>query len=106
MKLHGASHYDIFPEITDELKEVHQRALAGSIISVDDDEFIRADGSIQYVRWEVRPWYLSSGDIGGIVIFSEDVSERMKAVKELQDNEEKYKTLFESNPDYTILIGY
>lgn len=105
MKLHGASHYDIFPEITDELKEVHQRALAGSIISVDDDEFIRADGSIQYVRWEVRPWYLSSGDIGGIVIFSEDVSERMKAVKELQDNEEKYKTLFESNPDYTILIG-
>jgi len=105
IKIHGASHYDIFPEITDELKEVHQRALAGSIISADDDEFIRADGSIQYVRWEVHPWYLSSGDIGGIVIFSEDVSERVKAVKELQDNEEKYRTLFESNPDYTILIG-
>ncbi|MBI5458747.1 PAS domain S-box protein [Methanobacterium sp.] len=105
IKIHGASHYDIFPEITDELKEVHQRALAGSVISADDDEFIRADGSIQYVRWEVRPWYLSSGDIGGIVIFSEDVSERVKAVKELQDNEEKYRTLFESNPDYTILIG-
>ncbi|MDY9923224.1 PAS domain S-box protein [Methanobacterium sp.] len=105
IKIHGASHYDIFPEITDELKEVHQRALAGSIISAADDEFIRADGSIQYVRWEVHPWYLSSGDTGGIVIFSEDVSERVKAVKELQDNEEKYRTLFESNPDYTILIG-
>lgn len=105
IKIHGASHYDIFPEITDELKEVHQHALAGSVISADDDEFIRADGSIQYVRWEVRPWYLSSGDIGGIVIFSEDVSERVKAVKALQDNEEKYRTLFESNPDYTILIG-
>ncbi len=105
IKLHGASHYDIFPEITGELKEVHQRALAGSVISADDDEFIRADGSVQYVRWEVRPWYLSSGDIGGIVIFSEDVSERVKAVKALQDNEKKYRTLFESNPDYTILIG-
>lgn len=105
-ELRGVNHYDVFPEITDELKEVHKRALAGSIIRGEEDEFVRADGSVQYIRWEVHPWYLSSGDIGGIIIFSEDVSERRKAEKAFKDNEEKYRTLFESNPDYTILVGW
>ncbi|SCG85222.1 PAS domain S-box protein [Methanobacterium congolense] len=104
-ELHGISHYDIFPEITDEVKEVHKRALTGSIERADDDKFVRADGRVQYIRWEVHPWYLSSGDIGGIIIFSEDVSERINAEKKFRDNEEKYRTLFESNPDYTIIVG-
>ncbi len=103
-EIRGVSHYDVFPELTDELKEVHKRALAGSILRADEEKFVRADGSIQYIRWEVHPWYLSSGDIGGIIIFSEDVSKRVKAETALRDNEEKYRTLFESNPDYTILM--
>jgi len=95
-ELYGKSHYDVFPEITDELKEVHKRALAGSILSGDNEEFVRVDGSIQYIRWEVHPWYLSSGEIGGIIIFSEDVSERVKAEKTLRKNEKKYRSLYSS----------
>lgn len=90
-ELYGKSHYDVFPEITDELKEVHKRALAGSILRGDDDEFVRADGSIQYIRWEVRPWHSSSGEIGGIIIFSEDVSERIKAEKAVKGSEKRLK---------------
>ncbi|HMK54068.1 MAG TPA: PAS domain S-box protein [Methanobacteriaceae archaeon] len=101
--LRGAFHYDIFPEITDELKEVHKRALAGSILRGDDDEFVRSDGSVQYIRWEVHPWHLSSGDIGGIIIFSEDVSKRVKAEKALRDNEEKYRTMMDYSSDAIFL---
>ncbi|BDZ69784.1 PAS domain S-box protein [Methanobacterium petrolearium] len=95
-ELVGKSHYDVFPEITDELKEVHKRALAGSIERADADEFVRADGSVQYVRWEVHPWYLSSDNIGGIIIFSEDVSEHIKVEKTLHENEESYRSLYSS----------
>lgn len=31
------------------------------------------------VRWEIRPWYRSGGAIGGIVLFSELLTERVRA---------------------------
>ncbi|EKQ51989.1 MAG: PAS domain S-box [Methanobacterium sp. Maddingley MBC34] len=103
-ELHGRSHYDIFPEITDEVKEVHKRALTGSIERADDDKFVRADGRVQYIRWEVHPWYSSTGDIGGIIIFSEDISERKKAEEELRESEEKYRHVIETAEEGIVLF--
>ncbi len=102
-KIYGKSHYDIFPEITDELKNVHKRVLAGSILRGDDDEFVRSDGSIQYIRWEAHPWYLSAGEIGGIIIFSEDVTERKRLEKSLMEREQNFRSLAE-NANYGILV--
>lgn len=33
----GRSHYDIFPEISDQWRQIHQRCLAGAIEKCDDD---------------------------------------------------------------------
>ncbi len=90
-ELVGKSHYEIFPEITDELKDIHKRALAGAILRSDGDEFVRADGTIQHLRWEVHPWYSSSGNIGGIILFSEDISERINTEKALKMSEKRLK---------------
>ncbi len=87
----GRSHYDIFPEISDEWKAIHRRGLRGEVIIAEEDMFIRADGSIQWLRWEVRPWYAADGSIGGIVIFSEDITERKKAQEELRSNERQLR---------------
>ena len=102
-EIYGKSHYDIFPEITDELKNVHKRVLAGSILRSDDDEFVRADGTIQYIRWEARPWYSSSDEIGGIIIFSEDVTERKRLEKSLMERELNFRSLAE-NANYGIVV--
>ena len=77
--LTGVSHYDIFPEIPTEWREAHRRGLAGEVLRAEADRFERADGSVQWTRWEIRPWYDGAGNIGGIVIFSDDVSELKKA---------------------------
>ena len=45
----GKSHYDIFPEIPERWKQIHQRALNGSIERSDEDCFERRDGSKQWV---------------------------------------------------------
>ncbi len=95
-EIHGRSHYDIFPEITEHWKEIHRRALAGSIERADEDEFVRADGSVQYLRWEIHPWYSSLDVIGGSIIFSEDVTERKKAEEELSESEQKYRYVIET----------
>jgi PAS domain S-box-containing protein len=80
----GHSHYEIFPELSGAIKEVHRRGLAGEITSVDEDRFERQDGSVQWLAWEVRPWYTAGHDIGGVIIFSEDITQRKTAELALQ----------------------
>lgn len=80
----GPNHYDVFPELPEEWRRVHQRALAGEVIRSDGDCFERADGRRQWVRWEVRPWHAVDGTVGGIVIFSEDITAQHQAEEEVR----------------------
>ena len=75
----GKHHYEVFPEMPQKWKDVHQRCLAGGIERNDDDYFERPDGSITYNRWECRPWKRLNGEIGGIVTYTEVTTERKRA---------------------------
>jgi len=79
----GRSHYEVFPEIPDYWKDIHRRCLAGATERAKEDPFPRADGKTDWVRWEIRPWYESEGEIGGIILFSEVITDRRKAEEEL-----------------------
>lgn len=76
LELIGRSHYDIFPEISENWKNVHRRCLAGEVIRSDEERFVRENGTVHWLRWEVMPWLDGEGHIGGIVIFSEDITVR------------------------------
>jgi len=80
----GRSHYEVFPEIGEELKALHRRGMAGEILRADEDRFVRADGRVQWLRWEMRPWRAADGAVGGIVIFSEDITRFKQAQEEIQ----------------------
>jgi len=80
----GRSYYEILPEIPDYWKAVHSRGLAGEVVHADEDRFVRADGTVQWLSWEVRPWFTADSTVGGIVIFSEDITERKKQEQALQ----------------------
>jgi PAS domain S-box-containing protein len=84
----GQSHYDMVPEVPSRWKEVHRRGLAGEILSADEDRFVRVDGSVQWATWDVHPWY-RDGEIGGIVIATEDVTARVAAKNALHEREER-----------------
>ncbi len=94
--LTGLCHYEVFPEVSERWKEVHRRGLAGEVLRSESDRFERADGSVQWIKWEIRPWYEIGGRIGGIVIFAEDITERKRAEEELS---RKAEDLARSNQD-------
>jgi len=80
----GRSHYEIFPDIPARWLAVHRRALGGETIKNDEDCFERSDGSVQWLRWEVRPWLTGTGAIGGIIIFCEEMTARKRSETRLQ----------------------
>jgi PAS domain S-box-containing protein len=91
----GRSHYEVFPEIPDRWKEIHRRCLAGATEKADEDPFPRTSGKLDWVRWEIRPWYESTGEIGGIILFSEVITERKQAEEEIRHRSEDLVTLLE-----------
>ncbi|MDP3010748.1 MAG: EAL domain-containing protein [Methylococcales bacterium] len=97
-KLVGRSHYEVFPDIPERWKELHQRCLAGSIEKCDRDSFPRANGLVCWEHWEMHPWLTSTGDIGGIILFSEVITERVKMEEALIDSEKEFRLLAESMP--------
>ncbi|HSB52551.1 MAG TPA: PAS domain-containing sensor histidine kinase [Dissulfurispiraceae bacterium] len=78
----GKSHYEVFPEIPERWKEIHRRCLAGESQRCDDDSFQRADGSTDWVRWEIHPWYHATGEVGGIIMFTEVTTEQRRQERE------------------------
>jgi len=53
----GKHHYAVFPDLPQKWRDVHQKALAGETSSAEDDPYVRDDGSVEWTRWECRPWY-------------------------------------------------
>jgi PAS domain S-box-containing protein len=80
--LAGRLHYEVCPDLPEKWKAAHQRGLAGQVVSVDEDRFPRADGSVLWRQWEIRPWQMADGEIGGIMIFAIDITRRKQAEQE------------------------
>ncbi|MCF8221758.1 MAG: PAS domain S-box protein [Bacteroidales bacterium] len=100
----GKHHYDVFPDLPQKWRDVHQRALKGEVVSADRDKYERDDGSVQWTRWECRPWYESDGSIGGIVVYTEVITEQVKAGEALRKSENIYRLLVENQTDMVVKV--
>ena len=99
----GRSHYEIFPEIPDRWKQIHQRCLAGAIEQADADPFPREDGTLDWVKWEIHPWFNQKGEIGGIILFSEVITKMVKMLEEQRETRSILETALSSMNDAVFI---
>ena len=74
--LTGRCHYDVFGDIPDRWKAEHQRCLAGETLEGREEPFQRADGRIEWIRRNLRPWRTDGGEIGGVMLLVEKITDR------------------------------
>ncbi len=95
----GRSHYDIFPHLPPEWKALHQsclydqahtcQAYTCQVHTCGEAIFSHVDGSQDWIRWDLRPWKDRSGQIGGLIMFTEVITEQKVAQEELKQLNQK-----------------
>ena len=98
----GRSHDDVFPEAPAHWKDRHRRAQAGETVTEDRELFVRADGTEQWLRWELHPWRRPDGSIRGLVAYVEDITDHVIDQERLRQSEAQLRALGDSLPDSAI----
>jgi len=87
----GHSHYEIFPNLPEHWKEAHRRGLAGESSSCDELHLKEWIGADIWGRWEVHPWYRADGAVGGIVLFTQNLTDIKQTEERLRESEEELR---------------
>jgi len=105
----GTSYYDHFKFITAEGRQRHRRVLMGQIITNDEDIYLgSASGEKQYIKWEMRPWFESADNIGGMMIFTQNITdivnqrEELKEARDIADQASTAKSEFVASMSHEI----
>ncbi|HZX33728.1 MAG TPA: PAS domain S-box protein, partial [Rhodocyclaceae bacterium] len=91
----GRPIHEAHPDIPERWKETYRAALSGATLKNDEDLWVRADGTRQWLRWAMYPWTDEKGDIGGIIVFNEDITEAKQAREKLMESEARFRSAFE-----------
>jgi PAS domain S-box-containing protein len=93
-------HYDVFPGIPERWREAHRAGLSGESRSSEADQVIWPDKREQWFRWQLHPWYTQEGAIGGIIIFSEDIT----ALRTNQEEKNRIQNALDAASDGIFII--
>lgn len=82
--------FSINTDIPEERRRIYENALNGFPYKNKNQKFILKNfPEPQNYNWEVLPWRLNDGSIGGIITFIQNITESVKINKELTEAKEK-----------------
>lgn len=102
----GLGHYDLCPNTPEHWQDAFRRSLQGEVVTAREDRFVRAKDGIRWICWEVRPWQLATGAIGGILVFYEDITDYQKAQTALHISEEHIGAILLTAVDAIVTINH
>ncbi|GAA4829807.1 PAS domain S-box protein [Algivirga pacifica] len=87
----GLKHESIFPDYQAHWSHLYEKCLSGEVIDIGEESILRPNGDTKWLKWEAHPWKDEHGETGGIIIFTEDITERKIASETLQKKEKELK---------------
>jgi len=102
----GTNHYQLFPDLPDSWRRIYQRCMNGAIEREDEEEFDHPDGTKGWMRWEVRPWLDHEYEVGGIILMTEDITERKQQEMELHEAKKKAEEASEAKAQFLSTMSH
>lgn len=90
----GKSHYEFFPETDSRCRKIHADCLQGKDYRSEEEKFECEGGRTMCLKWEVRHWMNTNGDIGGMMMYSEDVTGKTDIIV----NEKRFQLFMDELP--------
>lgn len=95
---------ELYPGGLDKMVERDKYVLKhGRRMEIPDYPVLTGDG-LRFRRLVKIPWKKDNGDVVGVISWSEDITDRKRVTGLLKENQEFYRSLFESNKSVMLLI--
>jgi PAS domain S-box-containing protein len=101
----GMSCHQMFPQLPDCWKEVYRNVLAGATEQCERDPIPRGDGTMDWLQWEARPWHQPGGLVGGLILFTQFITERIHIEEALRLSQDKFRSAMQHSPIGMAVIG-
>ncbi len=99
----GKTPKDIEGRNQERWEEKFRIALTGQVLKSELDSFKGQSGITEFTRWECRPWHLANGHIGGVILYSELITERIKANQELEKNRKLLQSIIDNTTAFIYM---
>ncbi len=97
----GQIHHDIFPKTSVNWAKIYERCLHGAVEKREEDKFIFSDGKVEWLKWEIRPWYNYRNEIGGLLAMSEIITARKEAEELAYQQQKRMREIYQITSDIT-----
>jgi len=102
----GKSLYDLFPRARVRQEEAFDRVLTGETIRTDRSQLFLPNGEQPWVRSELTPWRDASGDIGGLLCMTHDITAMVRALEESERSKQRLKLAAEIADVHVYELDY
>jgi PAS domain S-box-containing protein len=102
----GHKVFDVFPGYEGPFGAAFQSALAGEVVGSDGLWIVLPDGRRACVRSEISPWRTADGEVGGLLIFVQDLTELHEALERSRRAERRLKIATEISNVHVFEVDY
>lgn len=107
LELVGENIYTISPNVSDEIRTIYRDAIKGRAYKNEDFTLtVSHQEELQHYKLEVRPWYLSDGIVGGVIVSVQNITNTIKTNNELKEAKKMADTASRAKSEFLANMSH